>query len=124
MFLAGTPSAVLSRALRVAPHLIACPFDKMQALASLNKKSHKAAGRAGDGAAGKVSVASAAVVQQRPLVLQPNDLKDWTALLCTLISDRELKALRHDGKRLLRRLCGSQVTAGFGCFVRVFFFFF
>lgn len=81
----------------------------MQALASLNKKSHKVVDGAGDGAVGKVSAAPGAVQQQQ----QQDDLTEWKALLCTLIADRELKPLRHDGKRLLRRLCVSQVTASF-----------
>lgn len=36
-------------------------------------------------------------------------LTEWKALLCTLIADREVKSLRHDAKRLLRRLCVTQV---------------
>lgn len=36
-------------------------------------------------------------------------LTEWRALLCTLIADREVKSLRHDAKRLLRRLCVTQV---------------
>lgn len=36
-------------------------------------------------------------------------LTEWKALLCTLIADREVKSMRHDAKRLLRRLCITQV---------------
>ncbi|CAN0458902.1 unnamed protein product, partial [Ectocarpus sp. 8 AP-2014] len=37
-------------------------------------------------------------------------LTEWKALLCTLIADREVKSLRHDAKRLLRRLCVTQAA--------------
>lgn len=40
---------------------------------------------------------------------QQQGLTAWKALLCTLIADRELKPLRYDAKRLLRRLCVTQV---------------
>lgn len=42
---------------------------------------------------------------------QRQEFSEWKALLCTLIADRELRPLRHDAKKLLRRLCVSQVTA-------------
>ncbi|CAM9348332.1 unnamed protein product, partial [Scytosiphon promiscuus] len=37
-------------------------------------------------------------------------LTEWKALLCALIADREVKSMRHDAKRLLRRLCITQAS--------------
>lgn len=85
----------------------------------MNKRSQKMG--AGGGGAPKAPAAAAA---SRPQDLQQKQerqeqeqqqrgLTEWKALLCTLIADRELKPLRYDAKRLLRRLCVTQVRRPF-----------
>lgn len=78
------------------------PFGD-QALASLSKKSHKAG-------SGTTTAAAAAAHTHAPGEEQQEWLREWKSLLCSLIADKELKSLRHDAKRLLRRLCVTQAS--------------
>lgn len=78
-----------------------------QALANLSKKSQN------------VTTSGSSIVEAAPPLTvhqhqqrqtqQQQWLREWKALLCSLMADRELKSMRHDAKRLLRRLCGTQV---------------
>lgn len=108
-----------------APCVVIDPFVHSpcleQALARMNKKSPKMSG--GSGWAPKAPAVAAAArpqdlqqkqeqerqEQERQQEQQQQGLTAWKALLCTLIADRELKPLRYDAKRLLRRLCVTQV---------------
>lgn len=68
----------------------------------MNKKAQKA---------GMNVVIASPPTSSREPQHQRQEFSEWKALLCTLIADRELRPLRHDAKKLLRRLCVSQVTA-------------